>query len=82
MKNLIAGIGILSLVIGLSACGTTTGDRAVSGGGIGAATGAVAGAVLGGPVLGATLLGGAVGAATGAATSPGSVNLGKPVWDK
>jgi osmotically inducible lipoprotein OsmB len=79
MKKLLAVVG-MTLVVALSGCGTTTGDRAVSGGGIGAAAGAVGGAIFGGPVLATTLIGGAVGAATGAATSPGDVNLGKPVW--
>jgi osmotically inducible lipoprotein OsmB len=73
------GITALSLVA-LSACGTTPGERALSGGGIGAATGAAAGAILGGPVLGAALLGGAVGAGAGALTSPSQVDLGRPAW--
>ena len=63
----------------LSACGHSTGDRALSGAGIGAAGGAVAGALVGAPLTGA-LIGGAVGAGTGALTSPNQVNLGKPIW--
>jgi hypothetical protein len=78
-KAFISALSIVS-ILALSACGTTTADRALSGGGIGAATGAVAGAILGGPVLGAALLGGAVGAATGAVTDRSNVDLGKPVW--
>jgi osmotically inducible lipoprotein OsmB len=57
----------------LSACGTNTGDRALSGAGIGAGVG-----LLGGPP--GVIVGGAVGAATGAATSPSDVNLGQPAW--
>ncbi len=63
----------------LSACGHSTGDRALSGAGIGAAGGAVAGALVGAPLTGA-VIGGAAGAATGALTSPNQVNLGRPIW--
>ncbi len=63
----------------LSACGQTTGDRALSGGGIGAAGGAVAGALVGAPLAGA-LIGGAVGAGAGALTTSDQVNLGRPIW--
>ena len=64
----------------LSACGTDTTDRTVSGAGIGAATGAVVGAVTPLTPVGGALLGAAVGGATGALTTPSDVNLGKPVW--
>ena len=63
----------------LAACGNSTGDRAINGGGIGAGVGLVGGALLGAPVEGA-LLGGAVGAGAGALTKPDQVDLGKPVW--
>jgi osmotically inducible lipoprotein OsmB len=69
-------LGCLLLLV---ACGHTTGDRALSGAGIGAAGGAVAGALVGAPVTGA-LIGAGAGAATGALTSPNQVNLGRPVW--
>lgn len=65
----------------LSGCGTTTGDRGLSGAAIGAGAGAVGAALLGGPVIAATLVGAAAGAVTGAATSPSTVNLGKPAWE-
>ena len=48
------GVPLVILALTLSACGTTTGDRGLSGAGIGAATGAVVGAVVGGPVLAAS----------------------------
>lgn len=77
----ITRIAIVSLsVAGLAACGQSTGDRALSGGGLGAAGGAAIGALTGTSVLGGAALGGAAGAATGALTSPGTVNLGRPVW--
>jgi osmotically inducible lipoprotein OsmB len=66
-------------VVALSACGHTTEDRALSGGGIGAGAGALGGAMLGHPVEGA-LLGGAAGAAGGALTSPSDIDLGRPLW--
>lgn len=53
-----------------SACGDTWGQRAVTGGAIGAGGGAVVGAVTGvGPLTGA-VVGGVVGAGVGAATTP------------
>jgi hypothetical protein len=64
----------------LTACGETPGDRAISGGGIGAGTGAVLGAATGGNPLTGALIGGGVGAVAGAATSPDTVNLGQPIW--
>ena len=68
----------LSLTL-LAACGSSTSDRALSGGAIGAGVGAVGGAMLGSPVTGA-VVGGAVGAGTGALTDKDDIDLGKPVW--
>ena len=65
--------------IGLGACGYSTGDRAASGGLLGAGTGAAIGSLSGNAGAGA-LIGGAAGAAGGALTSPGQVNLGRPAW--
>jgi osmotically inducible lipoprotein OsmB len=65
----------------LAGCGTTPGDRGLSGAGIGAATGAVAGALVGAPLAGAAIGAGA-GAAAGLATSPSTVDLGRPVWEQ
>ena len=67
------------LLLALSACGETPGDRALSGAGIGAAAGAVIGAPFGAPGIGAAV-GAAAGGAVGAATTPSQVDLGKPVW--
>jgi osmotically inducible lipoprotein OsmB len=66
----------LLFVLALAACGDTQGERALSGGAIGAGGGAAAGALMGAPAAGA-LVGGAVGAATGAFTSPNQINLGR-----
>jgi osmotically inducible lipoprotein OsmB len=67
--------------LALSGCGTTTGDRGLSGAAIGASAGAVGAALLGGPVALVALVSGAAGAVTGAAASPSAVDLGKPVWE-
>jgi hypothetical protein len=71
---------LAGLVVGLAGCGYSTGDRAVSGGLLGAGTGAAVGAVTGGSAGTGALIGGALGAAGGAATSGRDVNLGRPVW--
>ena len=64
----------------LAACGDRPGERALSGGAIGAGTGAVGGALLGAdPVTGA-VVGGAVGAAAGGLTKKKDINLGDPAW--
>lgn len=66
-------------LLGLTACGESTGDRALSGAGIGAGVGLLGGALAGAPLTGA-LLGGALGAGAGVLTSPGQVDLGRPAW--
>ena len=66
-------------VLMLSACGTNPGDRAVSGGLLGAGTGAAIGAIAGNAGAGAAI-GAVAGAATGALTDPCTLNLGNPVW--
>ncbi|MGG5810340.1 YMGG-like glycine zipper-containing protein [Falsiroseomonas sp. CW058] len=71
---------LLGLAFAVSACGYSAGDRAVSGGLLGAGAGAAIGAATGGGVGTGALIGGAAGAAGGALTSPGSVNLGRPAW--
>lgn len=77
MKKILLAMITVSL---LSACGTTKGERALSGAGIGAGVGAVGGAIIGGdPVTGA-VVGGAVGAAAGAVIEKHQLDLGKPAW--
>ena len=70
--------GNLGLI--LAACGSSTSDRAISGGGIGAAAGAGTAAVTGGNPITGGLLGGAAGAAAGGLTDEDDINLGDPVW--
>jgi len=66
--------------IALAGCGYSTGDRAISGGLLGAGAGAGVGALTGGSAGTGALIGGAAGAAGGALTSGRDVNLGRPVW--
>lgn len=62
---------VLAIVLfSATACGDTWGQRAVTGGAIGAGSGAVVGAVTPLGVLPGALIGGAVGAGVGAATTP------------
>lgn len=63
----------------LASCGTSQGDRAVSGGLLGAGAGAVIGGLAGDPGTGAAI--GAIGgAAVGALSDPCELNLGDPWW--
>ncbi|HUO99474.1 MAG TPA: YMGG-like glycine zipper-containing protein [Rhizomicrobium sp.] len=63
----------------LAGCGTDPGDRAVSGGMIGAGAGAIIGAATGTAATGAAI-GALSGAAIGAATNPCDLDLGDPYW--
>ena len=64
-------------MLALAGCGTDPGDRALSGGLLGA--GAAIGSVTGSAGTGA-IIGGVAGAALGAATDPCDLDLGNPVW--
>jgi len=61
---------LASILLGTAACGDTWGQRAVTGGGIGAGSGALIGALTPIGLLPGALVGGAVGAGVGAATTP------------
>ncbi|MCF8534027.1 MAG: bacteriocin [Reyranella sp.] len=61
---------VIAILLTVAACGDTWGQRAVTGGAIGAGSGAAVGAVTGVGVLPGALVGGAVGAGVGAATTP------------
>jgi len=76
MKRIIL---LLAVALLAAACGTTPGDRAVSGGLLGAGAGAAIGSLSGNAGAGA-VVGGLAGAAVGAATDPCSVRLGDPIW--
>lgn len=68
---LLGGVALTTL----AACGTQPGERALSGGAIGAGTGAAVGAIAGDVGTGA-LVGGAVGAALGGLTDADDIYLG------
>jgi hypothetical protein len=64
----------------VAACGSSQGDRALSGAALGAGAGLAVGAVTNATLLQGAVVGGALGAAAGALTDQGQVNLGKPAW--
>lgn len=75
-RKFMAGLVLASSLLGLAGCGDRPGERALTGGAIGAGAGAIIGGATG---LGAgtgALIGGGVGAATGAATNRNQLNLG------
>jgi hypothetical protein len=75
------GFAVLALAgLALSGCGHRPGERAVSGGLLGAGAGAGLAALTGGSVGTGALIGGAAGAAGGALTSGRNVNFGRPAW--
>lgn len=77
MLRILRALAVGGMVCGaLAGCGTRPGERALSGGVIGAGTGAIIGGVAGNAGAGA-LIGGAVGAVGGATTSPRQVYLGR-----
>jgi osmotically inducible lipoprotein OsmB len=80
IRGIVTTVLLCGLTLGLAACGRSTGDRAVSGGLLGAGAGAAVGAVTGGSLATGALIGGALGAAGGAVTKPNTVNLGRPIW--
>ncbi len=66
--NLVAASALVAC-LGLAACGSEPGERAVSGAAIGAGAGAIIGAATGTPATGAAI-GAGVGALGGVATTP------------
>jgi len=82
MTKSIQLLSAAALVALLGACGSSTGDRALSGAGIGAATGATVGALTGGLSVGTgALIGAGLGAGAGALTDEDTIDLGDPWWD-
>ncbi len=69
MKTKFASIVLIPLALSVSACGDTWGERAVTGGGIGAGAGLAVGAIAGWPLVAPALVGAALGAGIGAATA-------------
>ena len=69
MKTKFASLIVVPLALAMSGCGDTWGERAVTGGGIGAGAGLAVGAIAGWPLLAPALAGAAVGAGIGAVTT-------------
>ncbi len=65
-------LGLLLTTLACAACGTTSGERGVTGAGLGA---------LGGAAVGAPAVGAVTGAAAGVFTESDDIDLGEPVWD-
>ncbi len=61
---------LAAILFTATACGDTWGQRAVTGGGIGAGSGALIGAITPIGLLPGALIGGALGAGIGAGTAP------------
>ncbi|HEV2562067.1 MAG TPA: YMGG-like glycine zipper-containing protein [Rhizomicrobium sp.] len=78
LRNFAIG-AMMASALAVAGCGTTPGDRAVSGGLLGAGAGAAIGSVTGSAATGA-VIGGVTGAAVGALTSPCDLDLGTPYW--
>ncbi len=68
--------------LSLAACGTTPGERGLTGAAIGAAAGAVVGGVAGGNVGTGAVVGGVVGGVIGATTTKDEIDIGDPPWKK
>jgi osmotically inducible lipoprotein OsmB len=79
MNRIILAATLSVSLFALGACGHTTSDRVLSGGGIGAGVGLVGGALVGAPVAGAAI-GAVAGGAAGGLTDSHQINLGKPIW--
>jgi hypothetical protein len=79
-RHVATSLVIVGMGLALTGCGYNRGDRAVSGGLLGAGGGAAIAAVTGGAPLAGALIGGAAGALGGAVTSGRAINLGRPVW--
>lgn len=81
MKTSLKVLSAATLVAFLGACGNGTGERAVTGAGIGAGTGALVGAITPMSMGTGALIGAGVGAAVGALSDKDTINLGDPIWE-
>lgn len=70
-----------SICLIVAGCGSTSTERALSGGAIGAGVGAAGSSIVGGNPWGGAAIGGAVGAATGYLTDEEDINLGDVNWN-
>ncbi len=79
-KQMLMGATVLA-ALSLGACGTTPGERGLTGAGIGAAGGAIIGAAAGSAGTGA-IIGGVAGGGIGATTTKDDIDIGDPPWKK
>lgn len=75
-SRLLMSVSVISTLLLVSACGNTPGQRALSGGAIGAGAGTVGAALLNANPVAGAIIGGAAGAVTGAATDKRQIDLG------
>lgn len=75
MKPSVKIIIASTFTLALAACGSTQGERALSGGAIGAGVGAVGTAIVGGSVVTGAAVGAAAGAVAGAVTDERQIDL-------
>ncbi|QIE55690.1 hypothetical protein G5B40_09670 [Pikeienuella piscinae] len=68
MKTGLKAAILAAATLAMAACGDTRGERALSGGALGAGAGAVGGALIGGSAATGAAIGGAAGAVAGAVT--------------
>ena len=80
LQKTLTASALLAALLTVSACGTSSTDRGLSGAGLGAAAGTAIGALTGTSLLTGALVGGAIGGVGGAISDPGKINLGKPAW--
>jgi hypothetical protein len=73
IQRIVKMLSLIGLGFVVASCGDRPGERALSGGLIGAGAGAAIGAATGGNPAAGALIGGGVGAIGGAATSPRGV---------
>lgn len=71
---------LLVVLFFVASCGSLPQDRAITGGGIGAAGGAIIGAITGLTVVQGALLGTGLGAVIGGLTTADNFDLGTPFW--
>jgi osmotically inducible lipoprotein OsmB len=79
-RTVLTWLVLIPLAVSLAGCGYDRGDRALSGGLLGAGGGAAIAAVTGGNPLVGAAIGGGAGALGGALTSGRDINLGRPIW--
>jgi hypothetical protein len=79
-RGIVTCLVLIPLAVSLAGCGYNRGDRALSGGLLGAGGGAAIAGIAGGRPGTGALIGGAAGALGGALISPNTLNLGRPIW--